>query len=176
MGPKIPQNSPKMALKKSVPVKKFAPGWNCLRMILCNQKWQKMHLPTQFQVHQGFPLTSELKFFLFLHFANWIIWKFRKKKFISFLGNLFIPCLSTSAKLKNLVEENMLVEKFGRGGYVDQFPPRLPRWSFFFIEVLLAEVVWQGVLFFFFFWKFQNVSTKHFENFHFFTDHEKRKR
>ena len=32
---------------------------------------------------------------------------FRKKKFKSFSWNIFIPCLSTSAKLKNLAEEEL---------------------------------------------------------------------
>ena len=95
---------------------------------------------------------------------------FRKKS--SKIFSKFIPCLSTSAKLKNFAEEDMLVEKSGRGGYAHEFPPRLPRWYFSFIGVLLAEVLWQGMsVFGILFWNFSNLSTRknmHFKNFHFF--------
>ena len=66
----------------------------------------------------------------------------------------------------------MLVEKSGRGGYAHEFPPRLPRWYFSFIGVLLAEVLWQGMsVFGILFWNFSNLSTRknmHFKNFHVF--------
>ena len=95
---------------------------------------------------------------------------FRKKS--SKIFSKFIPCLSTSAKLKNFAEEDMLVEKSGRGGYAHEFPPRLPRWYFSFIGVLLAEVLWQGMsVFGILFWNFSNLSTRknmHFKNFYFF--------